>query len=92
MSVRWELAKRNDFCSGGKELEKAKVCLCELLRSSESSLASFCQLRVTIQVGTAAMITIQPLSLDKFLIFLPLCFCYEQTYSKKVESSLSKGD
>ena len=52
VSVRWELAKRNDFCSGGKELEKAKVCLCELLRSSESSLASFCQLRVTIQVGS----------------------------------------
>ena len=24
VSVRWELAKRNDFCSGGKELQKRR--------------------------------------------------------------------
>ena len=39
MSVRWELAKRNDFCSGGKELEKKEVgFVCANFEVSKSSL------------------------------------------------------
>ena len=38
MSVRWELAKRNDFCSGGKELEKKEVGFVCANFESKSSL------------------------------------------------------
>ena len=36
VSVRWELAKRNDFCSGGKELEKEVGFVCANFESKSS--------------------------------------------------------